>query len=208
MPTTKDQRDIIVDTTESGASVQQLTVNYVAALNNEFGGSVVLDDRAPTDNTCDKTHHELTLIDGAGSKVADVTIRLTVRPISLGGFGGTSEVTSARETSSPAATSGRVRLNGSGPAGWTRTWRQTIQSGGNDVIRNDVKIEIHWELVNRRSYSISQTVTTQTNNTIALAYSITQGRETYATGTISMTAASAAASGYSDGPIIVDDDDD
>ncbi len=209
MPTTKDQRDIVVDTTESGSSVQTLTVNYVTELNNEFGGSIVFDDRAANDDTCDKTQREISLLDNAGTKVADVTVKLTVKPVNLNGFGGRSEVTSARETSSPAYSSGRVRLNGTADANYNRTWKAFVEnSSGQRVIRNVVKLNVDWELADSRTYSISQSVQTQNDSTLALSYSITEGRETYASGTISMTAATNVSSGYSDGPIIVDDDDD
>lgn len=209
MPTTKDQRDIVVDTTESGSSVQTLTVNYVTELNNEFGGAIVFDDRAPTDHTCDKTHREISLLDSAGTKVADVTVKLVVKAVSLNGFGGSSEVTSARETSSPSYSNGRVRLNGTGDANYSRTWKAFVEdAGGQRVIRNVVKLDVDWDLTSSSTYSISQSVQTQNDDTIALSYTITEGRETYASGTISMTAATKISSGYSDGPIIVDDDDD
>ena len=143
----------------------------------------------------------LTVADRPGYDYAKVT--------NLNGFGGATNVTHARSIFDPQAQTTRVTLNGTADANYSRKWTQKISdTGGTDVIKNTAKMDVDFALVDPTTHSISQTVTVQNDSTLTLSYEITDGRQTYATGTVSMTASATASGGYNEGPIIVDDDDD
>lgn len=209
MPTTKDQRDIIVDTTEAGVTVGTLTVGFSAALTSEFGGQLGFQDLGAGGLARDRTKHELTLLRADGTKYADITIRLVARVNPQAGFSGSAAVRSARSTFDPAPRSNRVQLNREVAAGFSRSWRQRMLDGGGEVrFVHVAKLDVGLELVDPRANAVTQTVTTQRDDTISIAYAVLEGGRPIANGTVTMTAKSATSGGYSCGPIIVDDDDD
>ena len=210
MPTTKDQRDIVIDTTENaaGAAVASMTVNFLTEFVSDTQGAISFEDVALGAHDCDKTKHELRLQQADGTKIGDLTVKLVARTNFKNDFVGTSRVTSARADIDPRPSEGDVFLNREHEAHHLRVWKQRIKEGGKVRIVNVARVDAAFKLDDTRAYAINQTVTTQTDNLLALRYELLKGGRPYATGTLELNASSAATSPYMQGPIVVDDDDD
>ncbi|MCA9694608.1 MAG: hypothetical protein R3A51_09960 [Nannocystaceae bacterium] len=211
MPTTKDQRDIVIDTTENaaGAAVASMTVNFLTEFVSDTQGAISFEDVALGAHDCDKTKHELRLQQADGTKIGDLTVKLVAKTVLLNDFDGLARVTQASATYDPAPTVETVRLNSKYEVFHSRDWKQkTLDSTGVEVVRNVAKVDAAFKLDDTRSFTVGQTTITQNDNTLTLAYELQQGGRPWATGTLTMTATAAATSPYMQGPIVVDDDDD
>ena len=209
MPTTKDSREIVIETLASGDTpASTLSVRFLAEFVGEPGGAIVLQDTAQSDASIDRTKHELALVELDGTRIGDLTVKLVARTSFKNDFVGTSRVTSARADIDPRPSEGDVFLNREHEAHHLRVWKQRIKEGGKVRIVNVARVDAAFKLDDTRPYAINQTVTTQTDNLLALRYELLKGGRPYATGTLELNASSAATSPYMQGPIVVDDDDD
>lgn len=208
MPITKDKRDIVINTkvAATNADASDVTSDLDINFSSSAGTVLYFKDALPTDPK-ERSRHRIEFLDATGTKLGEIAVKYVVKS-NADTQTYLVEQTMGRSIFDPQPAGTKAGLPRDPEVAFERTWQQCIKdSGGADAFKQVAKLDARFDLEDTRTYSVSQTVQSADNNTVVVAYAMTdQSGTTLASGTVSMTATSTATAPFSLGDITVVDD--
>lgn len=202
MPSTSDSRAIKITASTGSVTASEFDLDFSA--NFETSSAVTLTFSDESDAECDKTIHGLTFTSAAsGKNLAEVSIRVKALTKLLNNFSATVAIAPRGEitpTPSGAASQLRNPTNSN-----LRRWAQPIADASGNVLRNVVVVDVR---STDGSATATQTIVTNDDARFEMSVTVADRSGTLATGTITLTTAAVAGSGFTLGNVVITDTED
>lgn len=204
MPTPILKRDVILKTSVASATASNLTLSVDASFSTALTGTTITyeDDSVSGD---EKTKYKLVFTNPGSASVGSITLNFVGAPAPA--VGSTVAKVLANYTFDPSGTSGSVTLITAPAHSFERIWKQNVRDRQrNEVVDNIAKLEMAVDVTG--SNSVTQTLTTATDNQLVISYSwLDAAGGPLVTGTVTLDSSAVAGSGYALGNIRITDTD-
>jgi hypothetical protein len=203
MPTPKMKRDLILKTSVTGSSCSDLNLTMDASFSTTLTGTTITYEDESSGSPDEKTKYKMVFVNGSAT-VGTITIKLVGNPDLSSG----ASLETVREgyDFDPSGTAGSVTMIASPTHSFERIWKQAVFSSTREqIVDNVAKIDIRVDA--GPDVTVTQTLTTATNNQLVVSYTWQVSGGPSVSGSVTFDASTSVDSGYYTGPIRITDND-
>lgn len=203
MPTSQVKRTIVLQSSFNATPVSSLSVTMDASFTTAGATTNKFEDNS-ADATEEKTKYRMKFLAADGTEIGQLTLRLAGKG-EPGTTGVAVEKTLARSEFIPTLSRGSVLLLDPYAASFERIWKQAaLDERNSEYVDNVNKLDMR--VTAAAGYTVGQTVRTQTDGELAIAYSwLNANGAAVVTGVVSLESVATAGADYHLGIIRVAD---